>query len=354
MAGNRRITEDDDVSTKHIYVDDNTGDEYIFDGKKLVKISSGKPTPQNKNNQNDDNYDDWDKDEDDFDDEDDDDYDDWDDDEDSLEKEDREREEQARKEAEEDGEEVETEEERQHRLDKIRQFLDDENVGNQIKNDSEVQIEKERERKKAAAEKELRKNLTGAAKNTYVIRELCNDIRKFLAKVVGQSDRNSTWKKYNGNYDGSGLVRPGYRYEKIGKIPLIQIYIDQSGSWDESEIKIGQDILASIKEFEQKKLIKTEVYYFANHVHSDAATARREGGTRAAEEIMQQLNEMKPDNVIVITDDDFDGPGWEPHTPYEAPGGVWLVFREDRSKELMAKLHGKMLTKYYDIDMVRG
>ena len=311
------------IESAHIYIDDATGDEYIFDGTKLVKIKSGgAPTL-------------GDKDIDDF-----------------TAEEDARREQEVAKERAEDGEEEETEEEKEVRLDKLRKFFNDDNMRDMVISSSKNKVEDEKARKKAAQKKELEKNLTGAAKNSHVIKELSNDIRKFLAKEVGKSARNASWKKYNGNYDNSGIVKPGYRYEKVGKIPLLQIYIDQSGSWDESEIKIGQDILFSILEFERKKQIKSEVYYFANHIHSDAASARQEGGTGAGKtgEFMQQLNETKPDNVVVITDDDFDS--WGLVGDYTAPGGVWLVFRDYRSKELMNRLHGKLLTKYYDIDKV--
>lgn len=316
------------LEAAHIYVDDDTGDEYIFNGKKLVKISSGKPLDiGDKGNEEEER------------------------------REDEEREKQIAKEREEDPENTdqeETEEERKERLDKIKQFLDDQNVSDQIKNDSETKVQDEKKRKKAATEREIRKNLKGAEKNSAVIKDLSKDLQKFLAKQVGTSQRTASWKKYNGNYDNSGIVKQGYRYEKIGKIPVIQIYIDQSGSWTETDVKIGRDILNSIIEFERKKLIKTETYYFSNHIHSNPSDARNEGGTQAGKELLDQLNATKPDNVIVITDDDFDyfrgDPNFGISSSYTAPGGVWLVFKGSASKDLMEALHGKLLTKYYYLD----
>lgn len=305
----------------HVYIDDATGDEYIYNGEKLIKIKSGN-MPQIGNKPSDDD----------------------------LRKEDEEREEQAKKEREEDNEEDESEEERQERLDKIKKFLRDKDIGDAVKYDSNKKVSDEKKRKKAAEKKEVEKNLKGASKNRAVISRLGKDLGKFLAKQVGKPQRNASWKKYNGNYDNSGIVKQGYRYEKIGHIPVIQIYIDQSGSWSEDEVKIGKDILTSIMEFERKKQIKTEIYYFANHVHSNPEQARSEGGTGAGTEMMQQINATKPDNVIVITDDDFDG--WGIEGSYTAPGGVWLVFRDKRSQKLMNQLHGKLLTHYYDIDKV--
>lgn len=310
------------TESAHIYVDDATGDEYIFDGKKLVKIKDGSPRPSIGDRGNSD----------------------------EEAEEDARREKQAAEERAESGEQGETEEEKQRRLDKIKQFLDDGNIGSHLSGESEAKVKDEKKRKKAAADKELIKNLKGADKNIHVIKELSNDLRKFLAKELGKPKRVDTWRKYNANYHDSGIIRPGHREEKVGKIPVIQIYIDQSASWSEEEVKMAQNILLSIKEFETKHLIRSEVYYFANHIHSDAASARREGGTGAGTELIEQLNSMKPENVIVITDGDFDG--WGLSGKYTAPGGVWLVFRKVRSQLLIDSLHGKLVTKYYDIDEI--
>ena len=355
----RFLKEDEEANYSHIYVDDSTGDYYIFDGEKLVKLKKVK-SKSNSDGENPDNGsppvvvenpDNNGKNEPDT----------SNDDsrspnigdrgnEDEEREEDERREEQARKEREEEGDTGESEEEYQDRLDKIRRFLDDKDVGNQVKGDSEEKVKDERDRKKAAEKREIEKNLRGAARNMSVIKQLSKDISKFLAKEIGKSQRTASWRKYNGNYDGSGIIKPGNRYEQIGKIPVIQIYIDQSGSWSEEEVKIGKEILQSLMEFERKKQIKSEIYYFANHIHSSASAARDEGGTGAGTELMEQLNTTKPDNVVVITDSDFDS--WGISGTYTAPGGVWLVFREARSQELMKLLHGKLLTRYYDIDKV--
>lgn len=65
---------------------------------------------------------------------------------------------------------------------------------------------------------------------------------------------------------------------------------------------------------------------------------------------MQQLNAQKPENVIVITDSDFDHFGLS--GSYTAPGGVWMVFRAARSEQLIKALKGRLQTKIYDIDRI--
>ena len=179
---------------------------------------------------------------------------------------------------------------------------------------------------------------------------LKKDLQQFLGKVIGKEKRVSSWRKYNANYANTGLLMPSHMNQPEGKIPVIQLYLDQSSSWTDDDVKLANDILKSIKEFEDKKLLKVQVYYFADDVHNTAEAARREGATHAGPIIMQQLNEQKPDNVIIITDGDFDGQGFSGQ--YTAPGGVWMVFKGVRSKKLMKGLKGRMLTHYYDIDKI--
>ena len=308
----------------HIYVDDTTGDKYIFNGKKLIKISGNDSALDQMDDENSEFPD--------------------------LSAEDEEREKQAEKDRQEDNEDPESEEDRQDRLNRIRRFLDNDSVADAISAEAEQQVDIERQKKKAANKRDVEASLQGAEKNSHVMSLLAKDLGAFLARQVGKSQRTASWKKYNGNYDGSGIVRPDNRYEKVGKIPVLQIYLDQSGSWTDEDVKIANSILRSISEFERKKQLKTEVYYFSNHVHSDPQSARNEGGTAAGEEMMQQLATQKPDNVVVITDSDFDG--YKMETNYTAPGGVWMIFKGARSKQLMSHLKGSQSTKYYDMDKV--
>ena len=79
----------------------------------------------------------------------------------------------------------------------------------------------EKQRKKAAAKKDLEKNLRGAERNAHVVSLLGKDLKQFLGKLVGKQERTASWRKYNANYANVGLIRPGYRNEPVGRIPLI-------------------------------------------------------------------------------------------------------------------------------------
>lgn len=154
--------------------------------------------------------------------------------------------------------------------------------------------------------------------NSSVISNVSRSIKNFL---LHYGDKNS-------QYDSS----------------VLQVYIDQSGSWGDSELGLIKRILSAVRGINN---VKIEVYYFANHVHTDPTSARVEGGTGAFNEIMSNLNDTQPDNVLIVTDSDFDWRGG--NGTYIAPGGVWMIFRDERSNTLMQSLKGKKLTKIYDI-----
>jgi hypothetical protein len=60
-----------------------------------------------------------------------------------------------------------------------------------------------------------------------------------------------------------------------------------------------------VLEFEQKKQIKTNLYYFSDHVHSTKAAARAEGGTNAWDLILENIKANKTKNVVILTDSDM-------------------------------------------------
>jgi hypothetical protein len=89
------------------------------------------------------------------------------------------------------------------------------------------------------------------------------------------------------------------------------------------------------------------LYYFSDAVYTDEQRAIKGGHTTQGLPIIQHINETHPDNVIILTDSDIDANNQLPDT--KVPGGVWLLFYEGRSKNLMDHLSGRKLTRYFDI-----
>ena len=124
-------------------------------------------------------------------------------------------------------------------------------------------------------------------------------------------------------------------------LPVIDVYFDCSGSWDDSDIAIGKRAVATVKEFEDMGQIKLNIFYFANNVHTTLGPARNEGGTRAWRDILQNIKATNATNVVVMTDHDMnwdaeDGP------VCKVEGCVWWLWKNGESApECATHLVGK-------------
>ena len=310
----------------HIYIDDPTGDMYMFDGTQLVKI--GNTTPQIGDRGDSDFQD----------------------------REEQERQAQIEKEKEEenDGSDdedsgnadsyEETEEEKQQRLDDIRNMLGDDSIGDEIQSETKAHIDKELRKKKAVEKKE-------AEKYSSSVQKFRQSLKRFIANQV-QEIRDRTFKREDPSYEGSGIIRPGKMIDDNTKIPKINVYFDQSGSWGEEDIKVGEEAIGILNNYVERGEIEIDIYFFSNHIYSTASSARNDGGTGAGAELINHIVSTKPDNVIVMTDDDFDSSIWNEieRAPFiKVPGAVWLLFRNgERSTRLQQHLRGRKQTRVFD------
>lgn len=160
--------------------------------------------------------------------------------------------------------------------------------------------------------------------------------------------RTDSWKRPSKKQAPGGIISKGKARNYNTPIPLINVYFDRSGSWDDEKIKVGQQAIASLKDLEKKGKIKIGVYYFANHVHSNPQEAEHEGGTSATQEILDHIKATHANNVIIMTDDDMDRQG-SFTVPVKVDGAVWFCFKGGRCKKIMQYLHGAKMTKAYDL-----
>ena len=98
------------------------------------------------------------------------------------------------------------------------------------------------------------------------------------------------------------------------------------------DIEIGQQAIATVKEFEDAGEIKLNILYFGDEVSSEYEVAHENGraGTRAWRKILQNIKATGAQNVMIMTDDDMNEWG-----SYGAMGGptcrvdgcVWFLWR---------------------------
>lgn len=112
-------------------------------------------------------------------------------------------------------------------------------------------------------------------------------------------------------------MKPGITRRAPDTKVAINVYFDQSGSWDEEKIKVGEQAVATLNQYVKQGLIKIYLYYFSINVHENARDARAEGGTRG-QPILDHIMKNKPDNVIIMTDSDIG----DCMSHVQVPGGV--------------------------------
>jgi hypothetical protein len=140
--------------------------------------------------------------------------------------------------------------------------------------------------------------------------------------------------------------------------PIIDVYFDVSGSWEESDIEIGEAAVASVKSFEDQGDIIMNIFFFSDGVDNVSMEHCREiygKGTHAWPEILQNIKATEAKNVLVMTDGDFD---WlSDHNYPTSPkmngsitveGCVWYLWKNgEASPSCLPKLKGRQGTYQY-------
>jgi hypothetical protein len=176
-----------------------------------------------------------------------------------------------------------------------------------------------------------------------------NFYRAIKDQVEKSEDEDETWSVINRRTeDDPSIVKKGTILDDADEnIPSIDVYFDQSGSWGDNEVKIGQSAISVINEFADRGEIKLNIYYFANHVHSDSPSARAEGGTAAWPEILQNIKATKARNVVIMTDSDVE---WSARNGDRCivEGCVWYIWKNNSCAESAPKkLFGRTGTFQY-------
>lgn len=166
-------------------------------------------------------------------------------------------------------------------------------------------------------------------------------LTKFIRDELARG-RQDSWSHINKKYVYSGLLRPGSTWQGKNKVPLINVYFDRSGSWTTEKTEKGAQAIATLNRYVTRGEIKLKLYYFNTQVMDTDPGGH--GGT-AGQPIMDHIQQTKPNNVIILTDSDIS----DIRTDVSVPGAVWMLFYGGRSMNLMEHLHGKKLTKYFDI-----
>jgi len=224
----------------------------------------------------------------------------------------------------------------QSRLERIKKILQDKEIADQISDETDTQVSRSRS---ATAERNAKKY-----RNTP-INKFTDSLNRFIKNEVGDS-RNSTWRRFNKSYVGTGIMRPGHATVKNKNIPLINVYFDRSGSWDAAKTAVGEQAIGTLNNYVRKKQIKIQLYYFANKVSEYDDYNSLGGYGTSGQPILDHIKQTKPDNVIIMTDDDI----FDCRTSVEVPGAVWFLWKGGVSQNLQQHLKGAKETNNYNLD----
>ena len=110
--------------------------------------------------------------------------------------------------------------------------------------------------------------------------------------------------------------------------PIIEVFFDQSGSWDKRDVLVGRKAIKSIKTFEDMGEIVLTLRFFDDVVTADEDDPRLgRGGTNAWPDILQEIKASGAKNVVIMTDHDMDWDAVRYNQTCRVEGCVWWIWK---------------------------
>jgi len=225
-----------------------------------------------------------------------------------------------------------TDEDRELRAQEIKTDLGSRETQQELSDEDIAAIRAETQAVKAR-EKETAVYRKPASSSFKGFQEFLNSLYRAIALQVHTNEvQDDTWSAINRRYSGTGVLKQGQRKNDLPdrKIPVIDFYFDQSGSWGEDDLEVGRKAVSILADMDEKGQIKLNIFYFAD----DVSSTPTKGGTSGWNEIVKNVIATQATNVVVMTDSDMQG-WWEPQNKpplkYTVPGYVWYLWRDGES-----------------------
>ena len=206
-----------------------------------------------------------------------------------------------------------------------------------------------------AREKETAKYQAKARGSFKGFQDFLNSLYKAIAmQVHTEETRDDTWSAINRRYSDTGVLKQGQKIQELPnkRIPVIDFYFDQSGSWNDNDLKVGEKAVQCLADLKADGKISLNVYYFSNDVYENAADARADGGTAGWNEIIKNIVSTQATNVIIMTDADMED-WWkgDKALSYTVPGYVWYLWRNGiNAPRLPRDLRGRGGTQQFSFN----
>lgn len=230
--------------------------------------------------------------------------------------------------------------EEQVRLKKIKDALNDIDIQTKIIDETKRAVFSDAQ---LQHDKATRKEYTA---HDYGLFRFKESIDRFMRDELARK-RELTWARPSRRYGpSSGIIAKGVRHRDVKDIPLLAVYIDQSGSWGPKDIEVANKAIANLNVYVNKNLLKLKIFYFGDFVSNNPDDHGQ--STQATQQILDHIEAIHANNVVIMTDSDMDHQG-QFTRPVTVNGGVWFLFRNGRSEKLMKYLRGRKLTEAFDI-----
>ena len=247
------------------------------------------------------------------------------------------------------------------RKQKIGKWSQDPTVAQEIQAEDNLELQKDYQQKKAR----------DAAKARYSSMGSLQDFQMdFYAAINNQIEtirqEYQSYDEINVEYESEDAIMKADLEKELPAeaIPIVDVYFDVSGSWDDDDIKLGEAAVASVKVFEDQGELVMNIFYFSNGVDNVSLEHCRQiygTGTIAWPDILQNIKATKAKNVLIMTDNDFEilndpghfGGRYGPikNGSVAVEGCVWYLWKNGQSSpSCIKKLNGRQGTYQYSFN----
>lgn len=165
-------------------------------------------------------------------------------------------------------------------------------------------------------------------------------LNKFIASQI-EEEEHETYARINPSYEDSEFIIPGKITTEHKYIPRVNVYWDVSGSFfDPRKTEGARRAIATVNQYVRNGDITVDMYYFSDRVSNKRSDV---GGGTLGTPIQDNIDQTKPDNVIIITDADIS----DCRRVTQVPGAVWMLFYDGESPNLIDHIKGKRETRHY-------
>ena len=241
------------------------------------------------------------------------------------------------------------------RIQKIKADASDPKKTKELRDEDEEYVKQIKDERKALRAKEREKERYQKRINSNNQSRLKDDIFQTISDQIREYEQEEdTWQMPNRRYsDDPDMVVKGHRIEDVKRqdVPSIDVFLDYSGSWDESDLIRGRDVIADLIEFVDDGKLKLNLFYFTNNIATTPEGARAYGtGTGAWESIVNQIINSDTKNVMILTDSDMDWSASRLNKKVLVDGCVWYLWKQGvRAPELPKYVKGRLGTLEYNL-----